>query len=343
MKVLLYSEGLRFIEQSGLGKAIEHQKTALKSADVTYTTDINDTYDLVHINTYFPKSVYYAKKLKNKGIPIVYHAHSTKQDFRNSFRFSNVLAPYFEKWIVKSYNLGDVVVTPTHYSKDLLEESGVTAPIYPISNGIDLQYYESTPDMRESFRETYGFNKGDKVVMAVGHYIKRKGILEFVELAKRLPNYQFIWFGYTSMIEIPSEIQEAVKTELPNLHFAGYIPAEELRNAYAGADLFLFPTHEETEGIVLLEAMAMRQNILLRDIPIYSEYVANKHVYKAHDVDTFARTITKLFKGELPSLVDEAYEEVKKRDIKQIGRQLRSLYTQTIARHQSVMGDDPTC
>lgn len=342
MKVLLYSEGLRFIEHSGLGKAIEHQKTALESAGVTYTTDRQDTYDLVHINTYFPKSVYYAKKLKNKGIPIVYHAHSTKQDFRNSFRFSNILAPYFEKWIVRSYNLGDVVVTPTPYAKDLLEDSGVTAPIYPISNGIDLQYYEATPLMRESFREKYGYGVNDKVVMAVGHYIKRKGILEFVELAKRLPNYRFIWFGYTSMVEIPSEIQEAVKTNLPNLHFAGYIPAEELRNAYAGADLFLFPTHEETEGIVLLEAMAMRQNILLRDIPIYSEYVAGKHVYKAHDVDSFADTITNLFNGALPSLVEEAYEEVKKRDIKQIGQQLSSLYAETIARHQQVMGEGPT-
>lgn len=342
MKVLLYSEGLRFIKHSGLGKAIEHQKTALESAGVVYTTDISDTYDIVHINTYFPKSVHFAKKLKRKGIPIVYHAHSTKQDFRNSFRFSNLLAPYFEKWIVKSYNLGDVVVTPTPYSKALLEESGVTAPIYPISNGIDLQYYDPTAQMREAFRETYHYDANDKVVMAVGHYIKRKGILDFVELAKRLPYYKFIWFGHTNMVEIPTEIQEAVKTDLPNLQFAGYIPAEELRKAYAGADLFLFPTYEETEGIVLLEAMAMRQNVLLRDIPIYSEYVSGEHVYKAWDVVSFEETITKLFKGELPILVDDAYEEVKKRDIKQIGQQLRTLYAHTVTRHQQVMGEDPT-
>lgn len=342
MKVLLYSGDLRFIKHSGLGKAVEHQKTALASAGVIYTTNPADTYDIVHMNTYFPKSVLFAKKMKRKGIPVVYHAHSTKQDFRNSFRFSNVLAPHFEKWIVRSYNLGDVVVTPTAYAKALLEESGVTTPIYPISNGIDLQYYAATDAMRKQFREAYGYNEQDKIVMAVGHYIKRKGILDFVELAKRLPEYKFIWFGYTSMVEIPSEIQEAVKVDLPNLQFAGYIPAEELRNAYAGVDLFLFPTYEETEGIVLLEAMAMQQNILLRDIPIYSEYISGEHVYKAADVVSFAETITKLFNGELPTLVFNAYEEVKKRDINQVGEQLRALYAQTLSRYHDVMGNGPT-
>lgn len=196
--------------------------------------------------------------------------------------------------------------------------------------------------MRKQFREAYGYNEQDKIVMAVGHYIKRKGILDFVELAKRLPEYKFIWFGYTSMVEIPSEIQEAVKVDLPNLQFAGYIPAEELRNAYAGVDLFLFPTYEETEGIVLLEAMAMQQNILLRDIPIYSEYISGEHVYKAADVVSFAETITKLFNGELPTLVFNAYEEVKKRDINQVGEQLRALYAQTLSRYHDVMGDGPT-
>lgn len=342
MKVLLYSEGLRFIENSGLGRAIEHQKTALDSAGVPYTTESKEEFDLVHINTYFPKSLLFARKMKRKNIPVVYHAHSTEQDFRNSFRFSNVLAPYFEKWIVHCYNQGDVVVTPTQYSKDLLEQSGVKPPIYPISNGIDLSYYETTPEMRQTFRETYHYTEGDKVVMAVGHYIKRKGILDFVALARRLPHIKFIWFGYTSMVEIPREIQEAVKTKLPNLHFAGYIPAEELRNAYAGADLFLFPTYEETEGIVLLEALAMKQNVLLRDIPIYKEYVDRKHVYKAKDVEGFEQIIQKLFNNELPTLVDQGFTEVKKRDITHIGKQLKALYARVLAENGEILGNGPT-
>lgn len=342
MKVLLFTEGLRLIKNSGLGRAIEHQKTALDSANVSYTTDLRDHYDVVHINTYFLKSLLFAKKMKRKGIPVVYHAHSTEQDFRNSFKFSNALAPHFKKWIVYCYNHGDIVVTPTPYSKSLLEQSGVTRPIVSISNGIDLRYYESTPEMRQNFRQKHGFSETDKVIMAVGHYIKRKGILDFVDLARKLPQYHFIWFGYTSMVEIPKEIQEAVKVNLPNLHFAGYVPAQELREAYAGVDLFFFPTYEETEGIVLLEAMAMKQNILLRDIPIYEEYRDGQHVYKGKENADFESVIVALFNGELPSLVEPAFQEVRKRDIATVGRELSAVYAHVMMLKEEILGNDST-
>ncbi len=65
-------------------------------------------------------------------------------------------------------------------------------------------------------------------------------------------------------------------------------------------------------------------------------------MYKAADVVSFAETITKLFNGELPTLVFNAYDEVKKRDINQVGEQLRALYAQTLSRYHDVMGDGPT-
>lgn len=77
--------------------------------------------------------------------------------------------------------------------------------------------------------------------MSVGLYIKRKGTLDFVALAKAMPAYQFIWFGYLNLHQVPHEIREAVETKLPNLQFAGYVAPDELRNAYCGADLFSFP------------------------------------------------------------------------------------------------------
>ena len=120
MKVLLYTEGEKTIGKSGLGKAVKHQMKALESAKVEYTRNEKDDYDILHINTYFLKSYLLAKKAKRKGKKIVYHAHSTEEDFRNSFIFSNQLAPLFKKWICKCYRLGDHIITPTPYSKKLL-------------------------------------------------------------------------------------------------------------------------------------------------------------------------------------------------------------------------------
>ena len=80
--VLLYTEGEKVIGKSGLGKAIKHQMIALDEENVLYTTNPHDSYDILHINTYFPKSYLFAKRAKKQGKKIVYHAHSTEEDYR---------------------------------------------------------------------------------------------------------------------------------------------------------------------------------------------------------------------------------------------------------------------
>ncbi len=107
MKVLLYSEGMKYISKSGLGRAIKHQMKALELNNIEYTTDPKDDFDLMHINTFWFKSYFMAKKCRKMGKKVVYHAHSTEEDFRNSFMFSNLVSPIFKKWIMKCYNLGD--------------------------------------------------------------------------------------------------------------------------------------------------------------------------------------------------------------------------------------------
>ena len=56
MKVLLYLEAENYLRKSGIGRAIEHQERALSMVGQDYTTNPNDDYDLVHINTYGIKS-----------------------------------------------------------------------------------------------------------------------------------------------------------------------------------------------------------------------------------------------------------------------------------------------
>ena len=71
MKVLLYAEGLKTIGKSGLGKAIKHQMNALENEHIPYTLDSKEEYDILHINTWFIKSYFFAKKAKKKGKKIV--------------------------------------------------------------------------------------------------------------------------------------------------------------------------------------------------------------------------------------------------------------------------------
>lgn len=326
MKILIYNEDYERVKESGVGKAIDHQKKALDLAGVSYTLDPNDDYDICHINTVFPKSASFAKRAKKAGKKIVYHAHSTKEDFENSFILSNELAPLFKKWLIYCYKKGDLILTPTEYSKNILQSYEIGKEIKVVSNGIDLDFWKEKTEDRKNFYQRYGLDKNKKSIISVGLFIERKGILDFVDLAKRLPQYEFIWFGELNLALVPEKIKKAVQTDLKNLHFAGYVDQELLREAYSGSDLYIFPTFEETEGIVLLEALSTKADIIIRDIEIYKNLIEGKEIYKAKNLEEFYKKIKLFLEGKLPSLKNEAYKIAQEKSIENVGKKLKKYY-----------------
>ena len=334
MKVLLYTEGLKTIGVSGLGKAIKHQMKALELEKVPYTTNIDDTYDIAHINTYFIKSYFLAKKLKKKGVKIIYHAHSTEEDYRDGFIFGHLTSKIFKLWIIKCYKLGDIIVTPTEYSKKILESyKGLeNKKIVAISNGLELDFFKPNKSYRKSFRERYNYKSTDKVIVGIGIYSRRKGIVDFVELAKRLPEYRFIWFGSSPVSAATKDVKKALKIakELPNIKFPGHVPSETIREALGGCDLYLFPTYEETEGIPIIEACAMETNTIIRDIPIFNYLTDSINVYKAKDIDEFEEKTKKILNGKLKSVSKGARKISENCDIKKVGKQLKNVYLEVL-------------
>lgn len=327
MKVLLYSDLQEQVEKSGVGKAIHHQMDALDSVGVEYTTDPKDDYDLVHLNTIFPGSIVVAMQAKNDDKPVVYHAHSTEEDFKNSFIGSNMVSGLFKSWIKTCYETGDIILTPTDYSKSLLESYEIQKPIYVVSNGIDLDFWKSTEEEKSEFRKKYNVGGEEKLIISVGLIIKRKGVIDFIEMAKSLPDYKFMWFGNLNLSMVPLDVRTAVEKAPSNLTFPGYISSDELRVAYGASDCYVFPTYEETEGIVLLEALASKANTIIRDIPIYKKWFTNgEDIYKAKNLYEFIDTIEKIVTGELPSLVEHGYKRAEEKSIDKVGEKLKSYY-----------------
>lgn len=327
MKTLLYSKNSNIISKSGIGEAIRHQEKMLKGLSMDYTKDSKEDYDIIHINTIFPDSLRMSKQAKKENKKVVYYAHSTMEDFRNSFIGSNLLAPLFKKWISTCYNSADLIITPTEYSKKLLETYGLNPPIYNLSNGVDTKFFKEDALAGKIFRDRYNIKKEEKVIISVGHFIERKGILDFIKVARDLPQYKFYWFGHTNLKIIPKKVRQAIESHPANLYFPGYISPEELRQVYCGGDLFLFMTHEETEGIVLLEALASKIPILLRDIPIYSTWLEDgADVYKARGIEEFKIKIKNILNGELPDLRQNAHKIALKHDLKVVGEELLEIY-----------------
>lgn len=327
MRVCLYKGALKAVEKSGVGQAVFHQQEMLESVGIPVTSHLCGDTDVVHFNTVFPDSLLMSVIAKIFGKKIIYYGHSTMEDFRNSFKGSNRLAPLFRKWIKLCYGMGDVIVTPTDYSKKLLEGYGIQKPVVAMSNGVDTDFFRKDEKRREAFRQKYHLTAEDKAVVSVGHYIERKGILEYIHLAEELPDVKFFWFGYTNLNIVPDKIKEAVLTAPDNVIFPGYVEREELREAYSGCDLFAFMSHEETEGIVVLEALADEIPVLVRDIPVYDGWLEHeKNVYKAATDSQFSILARKMLAHEVPDLTAEGRETAKQRSIPEMGRRMCMLY-----------------
>ena len=125
MRIYIYSGGEKLVGRSGVGQAIRHQRECLRRSGVATTDRWTADAAAVHVNTILPDSVLAALGAKLRRRKVVWYGHSTMEDFRSSFKGSNVLAPLFKRWITFCYGLGDVVLTPTEYSRRLLEGYGL--------------------------------------------------------------------------------------------------------------------------------------------------------------------------------------------------------------------------
>lgn len=328
MKVLLYFEGENFIAKSGIGRALKHQKKALELAGVEYTTDVMDSYDILHINTVGVTSPLVIAQAHALGKKVVYHAHSTEEDFRNSFILSNQIAPLFKQHLINMYQMADVIITPTPYSKSLLENYGLEKPIYAVSNGIDLTRYFKDVEKEKTFRSYFHLGPNDKVVVSAGLYLKRKGILDFMEVARMMPEVTFIWFGSTPRIALSSEVKKAIDDHPVNVRLPGYLKGPGFEGTFSGADAFFFPSLEETEGIVVLEALASKQKVVVRDIGVYQGWL--KHEYNClmgKDNHEFVSHLRTIFNQQYSNeFIENAYQTAQDRSLDKIGEQLKTIY-----------------
>lgn len=332
MKVKLYFSNEEALKHSGIGRALVHQKKALELAGIQYTTDKNDDdYDILHINTVLPDSKKVIKKARKLGKKVIYHAHSTEEDFKNSFLFSNLVSGLFKKWLISVYSKADFILTPTPYSKMLLENYGINLPIQSISNGVDLEKYCPTKQQIDMFCKEYSIQEDDKVIISVGWLFERKGFDTFVEVARRLPEYKFMWFGDVEGSHPTLKIKKIINNLPNNVVLPGYVSGDIIKGAYGRSNVFFFPSREETEGIVVLEALASKTNVLLRDIPVFSSWLVDKeNCYKGKNGDDFVEIIKRMVNDEYSSLIEAGYQVAFERKLDNIGKELLDVYQKVL-------------
>jgi glycosyltransferase involved in cell wall biosynthesis len=220
-----------------------------------------------------PGSLAVARHAKRSGTPLVLHAHVTAEDFAESFRGSTYAAGPLRAYLKRFYSQADLVLCPSEYTRGVLTDYPVDAPVRPVTNGVDLGSLEGFEALRDDYRDRYDLD--GLTVFAVGNVFERKGLTTFCRLATET-DYEFAWFGtYDTGPQASATVRSWTTDPPENVTFTGWI--DDKRGAYAAGDVFCFPAKVENQGLVVLEAMACGKPVVLRDIPVFREFYTDGH------------------------------------------------------------------
>ncbi|EGR94201.1 glycosyltransferase family 4 protein [Streptococcus oralis] len=160
---------------------------------------------------------------------------------------------------IKSYALGRAkFVLSTNQSTDvcirrLSHKARIKRHIFSTLLKDDIKKIEVV-DLNTIFSK-YGIQKTEKNLLFVGRFIKEKGVIEllsFMKEQKSDPSIQLIMVGGTK------EELEAFEKDLPsNIHIIPFLEKLEILELMRAADVFVLPTHSDTWGLVIVEALSV--------------------------------------------------------------------------------------
>ena len=326
IKVCIYIELEGTLEKSGIGAAVRHQIQSLKNENVSISRNpYSLDYDILHINSIGPHSLFLANIAKAAGKKVILHAHTTGEDFINSYHFSEHMGPLLRKYLKRFYNIGDLILCPTEYTRSLLEGYGIKKDIQVISNGIEISRFENLENLRSEYRKKYDLQ--GITPFCVGHVFAKKGVETFINIALQFPKQKFLWFGAVYKKLVQSNILEMINYAPANCFFTGYV--KNILAAYAVGDIFIFPSYNENQGIVILEAASSKKPIIIRDIPTYDGWLREGvNCMKAKSEKEFSTHLQYLIDNpkECTRLANNAYKMVQEHDLQKVGHILAGIY-----------------
>lgn len=294
---------------------------------------ISSNFDVVAVfGSIDPLSFLFVMRNRISGKPIVMCANTlagTMSSLNFTKKFNFLLNPYLTAF----YKQADIIIAPTDFARNaLLSEHSISGKrIEVISNGVDTRQFKYDAKRRRQFRQRLGIADGEIMVCGVGAFIFRKGIETFVNMANRFNNCKFIWAGpaYPEIFVNRDKLNKLRKNIPENLHFLGCVDAEGVRDLQCGSDIFLFPSHYETEGIAVLEAASCGRPLVLRDLEVYDHrFINGKACFRCSTDKDFERALEKLMASERLriSMGKIARTAVLKLDVRKVAKKTLKVY-----------------
>lgn len=262
-----YEEQVALVKE-GLKEKFEIRENSKKDADILhhYTVDLGN----------------YMKMITTKGVNVA-HVHFLPTTLDGSIKLPDTIFSVFKKYVISFYNKADylVVVNPTFI--DELEKNNISKEkVVYIPNYVSKEtFFKKEKKETDEIRKKYNIKPNDFVVLGVGQVQTRKGVVDFVEIAKKMPNIKFVWCGGFSFGKITDGYEELKKiydNPPSNVQFLGIIPRKEMNDMYNMADILFMPSYNELFPMSILEAVNSEKPLLLRDLDLYKDILFNKYL-----------------------------------------------------------------
>jgi len=296
-------------------------------------------FDLVHVQT--PFAAHYAglRLAKARGIPCVatYHTHFEEYLFHYIRFLPKSALRSAARWLARHQcNALDAVVVPSQPMAATLRDYGVNTPLHVIPTGLpEKQFLRGNGGQ---FRQAWGIAPERKVALFVGRAAFEKNIgflLEMAALARRQqPQLMLVVAGEGPAL--PALRRQAAALKLDDtIRFVGYLSRDGgLRDCYAAADVFTFASQTETQGLVLLEAMAIGLPVLAIPALGAAEIILPRRgaVAAADTPEAFAAQLVALLEqpSKRAAMSDEAVAFAREWDAATQGARLATLYRELV-------------
>ena len=303
------------VKGQGVLSATEEQINLVTEGLKDYQVVVNQlkTYNITHIHTINPdfliKSV-----ITRQNRPMIASVHFLPETLEKSISLPRPIKKLFYKYVLQFYKQADYLVTVNPRFIEDLEHYGIPKErITYIPNFVSRDtFYKITDRSKVTLRESFGLDPNKFTVVSAGQLQMRKGVLEFIDLAKKMPDIQFVWagdFAFKGISEGRKEIMEHMD-ELPsNVHFLGLVERERMNEFFNMGDVMLQLSFEELFPMTILESMNANIPLLLRDLREYRPILFDYYL-KGNSQVQFQEILRQLQQDE--AFYQEACEKSKK-------------------------------
>lgn len=291
--------------------------------------------DITHIHTIGPYGLRFI--LGRHRLKFV-SAHVTPDSFVGSLAGARLwypLARWYLRWF---YNKADGVFAVSQEVADQLKKMKVSKPVYVVPNMLDTSVFKGSAETKKATRKKLNIPKDRFVIVCSGQVQPRKRVDSFLEVAKALPQMQFIWIGGIPFKHAAADykaMQRVMNSAPPNVTFTGVIKHKQTIPYYQASDVFFLPSEQETFGIVIIEGAAAGLPVLLRDNDQYKLTFQDWYL-KASDDQGFIKILQKLSANHdfYLSACNKAQNIVNRYETKNVMDQINQIYAQALGESQ---------